>query len=96
MAETGEMRDFVPLPFLWFAKRWLEIAAPKSNYMGDLSIVLQYFPSLKGHNVSMQLSSAKSHEDRFGRMDTPVSFKQERVIKMFSEWQVCQCYPACP
>lgn len=35
MAETDEMRDFVPLLFLWFAEARLEIATSKSNYMGD-------------------------------------------------------------
>lgn len=59
------MRDFVPLVFLWFAKVQLEIAASKSNYMGDpcqlWSIVRFHFPSLKGETVSMQLLRADSH-----------------------------------
>lgn len=35
MVATDEMKDFVPLLFLWFAKARVEIAASKSNYMGD-------------------------------------------------------------
>lgn len=35
MVETDEMKDFVPLLFLWFTKARMEIAASKSNYMGD-------------------------------------------------------------
>lgn len=36
MVETDEMRDFVPLLFLWFAKTRLEMAASKSNCTRDL------------------------------------------------------------